>query len=158
MTTKDSIETRIKELLAAIRQGASVTVYGTDYTFQTDAGANVYTELEHTEYPDTLPQLSFFRGELISGEDVIEDVMSGEIGHSYAVKINGAITDTKDGAEGDRLRTDIVKTLQSDPTLSGLCQHLTTITSSSAVGQGEEVISIVEVTLTYQYTTALGGE
>lgn len=157
MSTKDQIDARILELLTAIRQGAIVSVYGVDYTFQTDAGAKVFTELEYTEDPDNFPYLVLFRGPLVSGTEV-PGVSLKNIGHAYSVKINGAITDTKNGPEGDRLRIDIVKTLHSDPTLSGLCQHITAITSSSSVSQGEDVVSLAEVTLTYYYITDRGGE
>lgn len=158
MTIKDQIEARIRELLAGIRQGATVTCYGTDYTFQTDAGATVYTELEHTENPDTLPHLVFFRGQLVSGGLEIPGVSISHTGHAYSVKINGAIHDTKDGAQGDKLRADIVKAFQSDPSLGRLCNYITNITSSSGLAQGEEVISIAEVTFTVYYRTVLGGE
>ena len=157
MSTKNAIETYLKELLSTIRLGNSVTVAGTEYLFQTDAGASVFLEQEYTETPDTLPMVALFRGSLTSGGDIPGvDLLSN--GHSYELKIEGAISDTKDGSEGDKLRGDIVKLIRSDRTLGGLAMPIIEITSQTTLSLAEDVVSLVSVTFTVQYITAIGEE
>ncbi len=148
MTIKEQIDSRIETILAGIR-----IVNG----FQTDAGANVFKNLEYTERPDVIPCIAWFPGEMSSGADGDTPPSLGEENHFYPVTVEGYIADDKRGTSGEQLRTDIVRALRADNTLGGLAEQIQEVKSSLAVQEGDEVFSLVQVSFTIFYVTPWGG-
>jgi hypothetical protein len=149
MTIKAQIDSYLDTLLAGILQANG---------YRTDAGADVFRELEYTERPDVTPCLIIYRGEHTSGVEGDIPPGIGEANNFYPIGVEGFIDDTKDGAEGEKLRADIVRALRSDPLFGGLTEPLIDIKSSTSVQQGEEVFSCVQVAFTVFYVTAFGEE
>lgn len=150
MTVQAQIDAYIAALLATI-----TTVNG----YQTDAGAAVYKDLEYTVHPDVMPSIAWFPGEMQSGVEVgpVPPEM-GETNHSYPMSWEGFIADTLDGAEGRKLKADLIKELYADFRFGGLIEIIDSCKSSVAVQAGDEIFSIVQVSFTIYYTTPFGQE
>lgn len=150
MTTQNLIDTYIAALLATIR-----TANG----YQTDAGANVYKELQYTEHPDIIPAIAWFPGELQSGVEVGPvPPERGEQNHLYPMAWEGFIADDLDGAEGRKLKADLIKALYSDIRFGNQIEIIDSCKSSVAVQAGDDVFSIVQVSFTIFYVTPYGQE
>ena len=148
MTVGDGIDARLKQILGSIR-----VVNG----YQTEAGANVYLELEYTEHPDVFPSLVVFRGKLTSGLEGDTPPELGQENHFYPQSIEGFIVDDKSGTQGRRLLADLQKALRSDNSLGGLAEQIQTIEGSTAIQQGDDVYSLVQLSFVVFYVTAWGG-
>jgi hypothetical protein len=150
MTVQDSIDSYIANLLATIR---------TTNGYQTSAGASVYRELAYTEYPDVMPCIAWFPGELQSGVEVgpVPPDM-GQVNHMYPMSWEGFIADDLTGAAGRKLKADLVKALYADLRFGGLIEIIDSCKSSVAVQAGDEIYSIVQVAFTIFYVTPFGQE
>lgn len=150
MTKQAQIDTYIAVLLASI-----TTANG----YQTNAGAAVYKELEYAAHPDVMPSIAWFLGELQSGVEAGPSPPEmGETNHLYPMFWEGFITDTLDGAEGRKLKADLVKALYSDYHFGGLIEIIDGCKSSVAVQAGDDIYSIVQVSFTIFYVTPFGQE
>lgn len=150
MTVQAQIDSYIGTLLGSIR-----TANG----YQTNAGASVYKDLEYTTHPDVMPSIAWFPGELQSGVQVgPAPPEMGETNHGYPVSWEGFIVDTLDGAEGRKLKADLVRALYQDPRFGGLIEIVDECKSSVAVQDGDEIFSIVQVSFTIFYVTPFGQE
>lgn len=159
MTLKETIEANILTMLGNILPGNTVTIEGQQYTYQTDAGTNVYEGLEYTEHTEDTAHLALFRGELTSRISGDEGVPLGFEHHHYGLNIEGMILDDKRGTEGEKLRRDLVQTVKSDD----FCQYflgraVTDLKSKSTIQIGEEVFSQVSVSFTCVFRTLYGAE
>lgn len=150
MTIQDQIDSYIATLLATITIANG---------YQTDAGAVVYKNLEYTAYPDVMPSLAWFPGELQSGVEIgpVPPEM-GETNHLYTMSWEGFIADDLSGTEGRKLKADLIKALYSDYRFGGLIEVLDGCKSSVAVQAGDDVFSIVQVSFTIFYVTPYGQE
>lgn len=150
MTIQAQIDTYIAALLATI-----TIVNG----YQTAAGAAVYKELEYTAHPDVMPSIAWFPGELQSGVEVgpVPPEM-GEQNHMYPMSWEGFIADDLDGAEGRKLKADLIKALYSDFRFGGLVEVIDSQKSSVAVQTGDDIFSLVQVSFTIFYVTPYGQE
>lgn len=156
MSVKTQIDQYLITRLATIRAGNNVDLFGQQYAYQTDAGQQVTQDMEFMSFPDDGPLLNLFRGDLSSGYDSEPQPSRGEENHYYDLKIDGVIPDTLDGAEGEKLRQDIVSLLRSDEYFGGLVQSLGTLTSKVKVMPGNTVKSYVEVSFNAFYVTLWG--
>jgi len=150
MTIQAQIDSYIATLLATITIANG---------YQTAAGAAVYKDLEYTAHPDVMPSIAWFPGELQSGVEVgpVPPEM-GEQNHLYPMSWEGFITDTLDGAQGRKLKADLIKALYSDHRFGGLIEILDGCKSSVAVQAGDDIFSIVQVSFTIFYVTPYGQE
>jgi len=150
MTTQALIDTYIAALLETITIANG---------YQTDAGASVYKDLEYTAHPDVMPSIAWFPGALQSGAEVgpVPPEM-GEQNHLYPMSWEGFIADDLDGAEGRKLKADLIKALYSDYRFGGLIEVLDGCKSSVAVQNGDEIFSVVQVSFTIFYVTPYGQE
>lgn len=147
MTVKAAIDAYLTDLFSGIRLANG---------YRTDAGADVFLELEYTEKPEVIPCLCLYRGELSSGTAGPVPPCCNEDNHLYPWAIEGFIADTKDGAAGQLLEADIIRRLGSDPSLGGLIESQEDIKSVTAVEQGDDVYSTVKVSFTAFYVTPRG--
>lgn len=150
MSVLDSIDSYIAALLATI------TIAG---GYQTDAGANVYKNLEYTEHPDVIPCIAWFPGDMQTGVEVgpVPPEM-GETNHSYPMSWEGFIADDLDGSEGRKLRADLIQALYRDFRFGDLIEIIDSCKSSVAVQAGDDIFSIVQVSFTIYYVTPYGQE
>lgn len=156
-TLKEQIKATIVGHLQNIAPGNSITVNGSEYVYQTAAGANVHEELEYTEHEDTLPYLALFFGKNLINKGTTPP--NGFDHHTLEIAIEGVIDDDKNGAEGEKLRRDIVQTVRSESFCAGfLIGKPSELSSETAVQQGEEVTSFVRVEFNIIYRTREGGE
>lgn len=160
MTKKEQIETSILDLLAGIRLGNSIVVSDNNtYSYQTDAGLNVFREIEYTENPDINTFIAAFYGEHSTYSSGPEGVPFGYEHHDFSITIEGMIPDDKAGTAGEKLRRDICQTVRSSLFCAGLLlQYPIGLTSSSVVNQGEDVFSGVKVSFSVKYRTLKGAE
>lgn len=150
MTHQDQIDAYIATLLATITVANG---------YNTNAGDNVYKQLQYTEHPDVMPCIPWFPGDLQSGTDVGPfPAEMGQVNHLYPHTWEGFIEDDLDGAAGRMLKADLVKALFSDPYMSGLVEIIDGCKSSVAVQAGDEIFSIVQVSFQVLYTTPYGSE
>ena len=150
MTHQDQIDAFIATLLA------SITIAN---GYNTNAGDNVYKQLEYTEHPDIMPSVAWFPGDLQTGLDVGSfPAEMGDVNHLYPISFEGFITDDLDGAAGRMLKADLVKALFSDTYMGGLVEIIDGCKSSVAVQAGDEIFSIVQVGFQVLYTTPYGQE
>ena len=149
-----TVQTQIDNYIAALL--ATITIAN---GYQTAAGAAVYKDLEYTAHPDVMPSIDWFPGELQSGVEVgpVPPEM-GEQNHLYPMSWEGFIADTLDGAQGRKLKADLIKALYSDYRFGGLIEILDGCKSSVAVQAGDDIFSIVQVSFTILYVTPYGQE
>jgi len=149
-----TVQTQIDNYIAALL--ATITIAN---GYQTAAGAAVYKDLEYTAHPDVMPSIAWFPGELQSGVEVgpVPPEM-GEQNHLYPMSWEGFIADTLDGAQGRKLKADLIKALYSDYRFGGLIEILDGCKSSVAVQAGDDIFSIVQVSFTILYVTPYGQE
>lgn len=159
MTSRyDDILTAIQARLAGISQASG---------FRTDAGFQVWKNLEYQTAPPNLPCVIYYPGTV---SDTVEgDVPPslGEENHFLPLKIDGVIRDTERGDQAEALKQDILRAFKSDPYFGGLTEGFSgAITSSSKVvpaAESDEMITegflgFVEVEVTIFYVTAYGAE
>lgn len=150
MTVQTQIDTYVANLLATI-----TTVNG----YSTNAGINVFKELEYTEYPDIMPCIAWFSGDLQSGVEVGPSPPEmGEHNHMYPMSWEGFIADDLAGTQGRLLKADLVRALYSDHHFGGLIEIVDGCKSSVAISSGDETFSIVQVSFTIYYVTPYGQE
>lgn len=157
MSVADQIDSYIRERLAMIREGATVSLFGgRSYTFQTDAGQIVDKHLEYTEHPDDMPALAFFTGK---NTTIVDDTVElGMENHLQEFSIEGFIACDKAGTEGDQLREDLATLRSADPWWGGLILELQNVETDIAIQVGDEVFAIVKFSAAALYTVPFGSE
>jgi len=150
MTVQDQINSYIAALLANI-----TTANG----YQTNAGNDVFRELEYTTAPDVMPSIAWFPGELTTGIEVgpVQPEL-GEINHLYPMSWEGFVADDLAGTQGRKLKADLVKALFTDVSCGGLVELIDGCKSNVAVQAGDEIFSIVRVEFAIFYVTPFGQE
>jgi hypothetical protein len=150
MTIQDQIDAYIATLLMTITIANG---------YQTDAGANVYKELEYTAHPDVMPCIAWFPGDLQSGVEVgpVPPEM-GETNHMYPMSWEGFVADDLDGSSGRKLKADLVKALYKDFRFGGIVEIIDSCKSSASVQSGDEIFSLVQISFTIYYVTPFGQE
>ena len=150
MTVQDQIDSYVANRLATITVANG---------YNTDAGLNVFKELQYTEHPDVMPSIAWFPGELQTGVEVGPTPPEmGEVNHLYPMSWEGFVADDLDGAQGRLLKADLNKALFADPHFGGLIEIVDGCKSSVAVQAGDEVFSIVQASFTIFYVTPYGQE
>ncbi len=150
MTAFDAIITALQTALAQIRIANG---------YRTDAGALVHLNLEYQTAPKQTPCLILFPGEITDTIDGDIPPSQGEENHFLPITVEGWIADSESGAEGQKLRQDILKALKVDQFLGGLTEGFSgSVTSSTTIEDAgaEGFLGFVQVIATIHYVTAWG--
>ncbi len=143
----------IAALLSALGQIQIVNGYNTD------AGLKVWRQHEYmTEDPEK-PCIILFPGEVTDSLDGDPAPSQGEENHLLPFKIEAFIADDAAGAQGSKLRQDIVKALKVDQYLGGLSEGYDgSVTSNSTVERAGNngFLGFVEINATLLYVTLFG--
>uniref|UniRef100_A0A831UAZ3 Uncharacterized protein n=1 Tax=Geobacter metallireducens TaxID=28232 RepID=A0A831UAZ3_GEOME len=126
---------------------------------QTDAGANVYRNLEYEAAPEAAlyPCIIYFPGELSSGYEGDVPPSLGEQNNFLPVRIEAYILDDERGAQGQALKGDLRKALAAAGDFGGLVEELQGYRAAAAVHSGADGYwSYVSADFTIFYVTAWG--
>jgi hypothetical protein len=150
---------RYDDILAAL-----ATLLGTIRVFnsyQTDGGLHVHKNLEYQTAPADTPCIIYYPGDVTDSLDGDPPPSNGEENHTFPVRIEGIISDTERGDQGELLRIDILRALKSDRLLGGLTEgHGSSISSSSAIEDAGDqgFLGFVQVDLAIHYVTLYGEQ
>jgi hypothetical protein len=129
--------------------------------YRTDAGLNLFHQLEYTTLPPVLPCLILQAGDVTDTLDGNVPPSQGEENHLLPLDIEGYITDAESGANGQLLRQDILQALKVDRFFGGLTEGWSGSVESSAsvFDAGDDGFrSHVQVRVTIFYVTAYGEQ
>ena len=127
--------------------------------YQTDAGENVYKNLEYETQPEAAiwPCIIYFPGKLQSGYEGEVPPSLGEQNNFLPVRIEAFILDDARGTKGQALKEDLRKAVTAAGTFGGLVESVEGYGSEAQVKSGAESYwSYVEVEFTLFFVTAWG--
>lgn len=127
--------------------------------YQTDAGTNVFKNLEYETAPesDLYPCTICFPGEVASGYDGDVPPSLGEQNNFLPVRIEAYILDDERGTQGQKLKEDLRKAITAAGDFSGRVEELQGYKSGATVNPGADGYwSYVSAELTIFYVTAWG--
>lgn len=127
--------------------------------YQTDAGANVYKNLEYETAPETdLWPCNVYRpGKLDSGIDGDVPPSLGEQNNFLPIELESYIEDDERGTQGQKLKEDIRKAITALGDFSGLVEIVQDYKSAVDVHKGDSYWSYVSCSFTIFFVTAWGG-
>lgn len=127
--------------------------------YQTDAGTNVYKNLEYETQPEDAiwPCNIYFPGELQSGFEGDVPPSLGEQNNFLPIRIESFILDDERGANGQKLKEDLRKAVTAAGTFGGLVELVERYSSRTEVKPGSESYwSYIETEFTLFFVTAWG--
>lgn len=151
-----SVESQILDLLEAALKTV-LTVNG----FQSNAGTNVFKNLEYQTAPEASlwPCIVFFPGELQSGNEGDVPPCMGEQNNFLPVRLEGYIEDDERGTAGQKIKEDFRKLVTGLGHFGDLVELVNGYRSSSNVQPGADGFwSAVACDFTIFYVTPVGEE
>jgi hypothetical protein len=151
MSRYDDILTFLETVLGTIEQANG---------YDTNAGFNVFLDLEYETEPEEIPCVITYPGEVTDSLEGNTPPGAGEENHYLPIKIEGHIVEDDERTQGKALRSDILKVLKSDVYFGGLTEGFEGSTTSVVVTEeslNHGYVSFVQVEFTIFYVTAWGG-
>jgi len=127
--------------------------------YQTDAGTNVYKNLEYETQPESAiwPCIIYFPGELQSGFEGDPAPSLGEQNNFLPIRIEAFIQDDERGTNGQALKEDLRKAVTAAGMFGGLAELVQDYGSKAEVKSGSEGYwSYVAVQFTVFFVTEWG--
>lgn len=151
-----SVESQILDLLEA---GLKTVLIANG--FQSDAGSNVFKNLEYQTAPEASlwPCLVYFPGELQSGNEGDVPPCMGEQNNFLPVRLEGYTVDDERGTTGQKIKEDFRKLVTALGYFDGLVELVQGYKSSANVQPGADGFwSAVACDFTIFYVTPVGQE
>lgn len=151
-----SVESQILDLLEA---GLKTVLVANG--FQSDAGTNVFKNLEYQTAPEASlwPCLVLFPGELQSGTEGDVPPCMGEQNNFLPVRLEGYTADDERGTNGQKIKEDFRKLVTGLDHFGDLVEQVEGYKSSTNVQSGAEGFwSAVACDFTIFYVTPVGEE
>jgi hypothetical protein len=127
--------------------------------YQTDAGVNVFVNLEYETAPDAelFPCIIMFPGQLSSGEDGDVPPCMGEQNNFLPVHIEAYALDDERGTEGRKIKEDLRKRVTAAGSFGGLVELVKDYKSAAEVQSAADSFrSYVDADFTFFYVTPWG--
>lgn len=141
------------DILAALEAGLAIIRTANGY--QTDAGAEVFKNLEYQLRPD-VDCIIYFPGRKRHTSEGEVPPSLGEENNFLPISIEAFVEDDLRGTQGQALKEDLEKWVKANRYLGGLAEYLQEFEAEVSVQEGETPFSFVQVSFTIFYVTAVG--
>jgi len=146
----DNIVAWYMALLATITQASG---------YNTDAGLNVYLDLDYDTEPEKIPCSILYPGEVTDSLEGNTPPGAGEENHYLPLKFEGHIKEDDENTLGKALRNDLLRAIKADRFAGGLTEGFEGNITSNVITEesaNRGYVSFVQIELTVFYVTAWG--